>query len=114
MTQKEKGATPFESAPQGNTSAADSTRIARLKTIAADHPGNDVEVQRDRVLTALQEGPLSTVEARRWLDVMHPAMRVLELRAIGLRIDTVWSLEPTECGRLHRMGRYVLRVGVAG
>lgn len=119
MTKKEKGAVPFESAPASNTSAANSTRIARLKTIAADHPGNDVEVQRDRVLTAMQEGSLSTVEARRHLDVMHPAMRVLELRvlelrAIGLRIDTVWSLEPTECGRLHRMARYVLRVGVAG
>lgn len=104
---------PAMTRAQSNTSAADSTRIARLKTIAAESPGNDVERQRDRVLAALQEGPLSTVEARRWLDVMHPAMRVLELRAIGLRIDTVWSLEPTECGRLHRMGRYHLRVGVA-
>ena len=104
---------PAMTRAQSNTSAADSTRIVRLKTIAAESPGNDVERQRDRVLAALQEGPLSTVEARRWLDVMHPAMRVLELRAIGLRIDTVWSVEPTECGRLHRMGRYVLRVGVA-
>ena len=104
---------PAMTRAQSNTSSSNSTRIARLKTIAAESPGNDVERQRDRVLAALQEGPLSTVEARRWLDVMHPAMRVLELRAIGLRIDTVWSLEPTECGRLHRMGRYVLRVGVA-
>lgn len=112
MTAKENA--PAMTRAQSNTSAANSTRIARLKTIAADLPGNDVETQRDRVLAALQEGPLSTVEARRWLDVMHPAMRVLELRAIGLRIDTVWSLEPTECGRLHRMARYVLRVGVTG
>lgn len=114
MTEKEKGAVPFESAPASNTSASNSTRIARLKTIAADLPGNDVETQRERILTALQEGPVSTVEARRWLDVMHPAMRVLELRNSGLSIDTVWSIEPTECGRLHRMARYVLRVGVAG
>lgn len=110
MTRKENA--PAMTRAQSNTSAADSTRTARLKTIAADHPGNDVEVQRDRVLAALREGPLSTVEARRWLDVMHPAMRVLELRAIGLNIDTVWSVEPTECGRLHRMARYVLRAGV--
>lgn len=114
MTEKEKGAVPFESAPASNTSASNSTRIARLKTIAADMPGSDAETQRDRILTALHEGPVSTVECRRHLDVMHPAMRVLELRAIGLRIDTVWSLEPTECGRLHRMGRYVLRVGGKG
>lgn len=113
MAEKEKGAAPFESAPASNTSATDATRIVRLKAIAADHRGNDVEAQRDRVLTALQEGPLSTVEARRWLDVMHPAMRVLELRNLGADIDTVWSVEPTECGRLHRMARYVLRAGVA-
>lgn len=113
MTAKENA--PAMTRAQSNTSsAANSTRIARLKTIAADHPGNDVEVQRDRVLTALQEGSVSTVECRRHLDVMHPAMRVLELRNSGLSIDTVWSIEPTECGRLHRMARYVLRVGVAG
>jgi hypothetical protein len=85
MTAKENA--PAMTRAQGNTTPADSTRIARLKTIAADHPGNDVELQRDRVLAALRE---------------------------GLRIDTVWSLEPTECGLLHRMARYVLRVGVAG
>ena len=114
MIDKKKGAVPFESAPASNTSAANSTRIARLKTIAADLPGNDVETQRDRVLTALREGPLSTVEARRWLDIMHPAQRILELRDQGVDIDTTWTLEPTDCGRLHRMARYVLRVGVAG
>ena len=69
MTQKEKGAVPFESAPASNASDPDSNRIARLKAIAADLPGNDVETQRERVLTALQEGPVSTVEARRHLDV---------------------------------------------
>lgn len=113
MTAKENA--PAMTRAQSNTSsAANSTRIARLKTIAADHPGNDVEVQRDRVLTALREGPLSTVEARRWLDIMHPAQRILELRDQGVDIDTTWTLEPTDCGRLHRMARYVLRVGVAG
>lgn len=113
MTAKENA--PAMTRAQSNTSsAANSNRIARLKTIAADHPGNDVEVQRDRVLTAMQEGSLSTVEARRWLDIMHPAQRILELRDQGVDIDTTWTLEPTDCGRLHRMARYVLRVGVAG
>lgn len=112
MTAKENA--PAMTRAQSNTSASNSNRIARLKTIAADMPGNDVETQRERVLMALQEGSVSTVECRRHLDVMHPAMRVLELRAIGLRTDNVWSTEPTECGRLHRMARYVLRVGVTG
>lgn len=114
MTKKEKGATPFESAPQGETTAADSNRIATLHDIAAEMRGNSAETQRERVMDALQAlGTLSTVEARRHLDVMHPAQRVLELRSLGAQIDTVWSVEPTECGRLHRMARYVLRAEVA-
>jgi len=104
---KEKGARPFESAPQ--TVTADSTRLQTLQDIAAEMRGNSAETQRERVMDALQAlGTLSTVEARRHLDVMHPAQRVLELRSLGAEIETVWSVEPTECGRLHRMARYVL------
>ena len=105
--EKEKGALPFESAPEYTTD--DSTRLQTLQGIAARKQGNSAETQRDRIEAALAAvGTLSTVEARRHLDVMHPAMSVLELRNGGLSIDTVWSIEPTECGRLHRMARYVL------
>ncbi len=82
--------------------------VQRLQAIAQQNPGEAADTQRERIYAALQIGPLSTVQARRWLDVMHPAQRVLELRNLGAQIDTVWGVEPTECGRLHRMAQYVL------
>lgn len=69
---------------------------------------NSLEAQRRRLLEALRAGPVSTVDARRALDIMHPGGRVMELRRKGLLIVTHYSQEPTECGRLHRVGKYVL------
>lgn len=66
------------------------------------------EQQRRRLLAALEAGPVSTLEARERLNVMHPGGRVMELRALGYRIVTAWSLEPDAWGRPHRVGRYVL------
>lgn len=74
------------------------------------HP-NSAEAQRQRIEDALRRGPLSTLRARADLDVMHPAARVMELRRAGRLIVTHWSLEPTDCGRLHRVARYVLLAG---
>ncbi len=64
--------------------------------------------QRKRLLERLQHQPVSTLEARRELDVLHPAGRVQELRESGFNIVTHWSLEPSECGQSHRVARYVL------
>jgi hypothetical protein len=64
--------------------------------------------QRQTLLSSLLTKPLSTIDARRELDIMHPAARVMELREESHNIKTHWSDEPTECGRLHRMARYVL------
>lgn len=74
---------------------------------------NTAKAQRERLMAALRRGAVTTVQARRTLDVMHPAQRVLELRAAGLQIVTHWTVEPTECGRLHRCARYVLTGGRA-
>ena len=52
---------------------------------------------------------LTTIEARRELDIMMPAARVFELRAMGHDIATVWTQGVTECGRKHRIVRYVFR-----
>lgn len=71
------------------------------------HP-NSAEAQRQRILDALRHGPLTTLRARQALDVMHPAARVMELRIAGHQVITTWALEPTDCGRLHRVARYVL------
>lgn len=69
---------------------------------------NSASAQRQRILDALKNSPLSTIEARRDLDVMHPGARIMELRKRGHQIITVWNLEPTECGREHRVGKYFL------
>lgn len=69
---------------------------------------NSTASQRQRLLEALRQRSLSTLDARRELDVMHPAARIMELRQEGENIITHWSQEPTECGGLHRVARYVL------
>jgi hypothetical protein len=58
-------------------------------------------------------GPITTLYARRELDVMHPGGRIMELRRNGHRIDTVWTEEATDCGKVHRVALYVLRYGAA-
>ena len=75
---------------------------------------NALEAQRQRLIDWLSaHGMIGTLSARRDLDILAPAARVHELRhRYGLLIDTVWVNEPTECGRVHRVGRYVLRVAV--
>ena len=52
---------------------------------------------------------MTTIGARRELDIMMPAARVFELRAMGFDIATVWTQGVTECGRKHRIARYVFR-----
>jgi len=69
---------------------------------------NNAKAQRQKLLQALRQKPLSTLEARRELDILHPAARVQELKATGHHIITHWSEEPSECGELHRVARYVL------
>lgn len=103
----------------GNDDAANSgeERGARAKQngqhgngSGEDHP-NTSAAQRARILAWLQAGrPLTTLEARRELDVLHPAGRVEELRKAGIQIATSWIKEPTDGGQLHRVGRYHLLV----
>lgn len=65
--------------------------------------------QRARLLAWLRlHGQIDTIEARRELDILAPAARVHELRhRFGHTIDLVWTREPTDCGCVHRVGRYV-------
>lgn len=83
----------------------------RLEAIAAIHQGNSAQNQRERLVVALDEfGALTTIEARKHLDILSPAPRVMELRRNGKRIKTHWVKQATDCGRLHRVGLYVLEV----
>lgn len=75
--------------------------------------GNSSSEQRARILQALSAGPVTTMYARRDLDVMHPSGRIMELRRDGHLIDTVWTEAATDCGKVHRVALYVLRQGAA-
>jgi hypothetical protein len=69
--------------------------------------------QRALILNALRTGPLSTLEARERLGVLHAPGRVLELRKGGYRIETQTSTRLDADGRPHRCGVYVLHGGGA-
>ncbi|BAN35021.1 hypothetical protein SCD_n01192 [Sulfuricella denitrificans skB26] len=70
---------------------------------------NSFEAQRQRLMDWFRtHGMIDTITARRDLDIMMPAARVHELRhRHGHQIDLVWVQQPTDCGRLHRVGQYV-------
>jgi hypothetical protein len=64
--------------------------------------------QRARMVEWLSRGkPLSTLQARKELDILHPAARVLELRKLGFKIFTHWTNEDNGKGK-HRVANYVL------
>lgn len=73
---------------------------------------NTVAAQRARLLEYLrQHQRITTLEARKKLDVMHPAGRVQELRKEGIDIITCWRIDFTPEGKPHRVAEYVLMVG---
>lgn len=88
-------------------------KVIALLQIRDQHAGNDAATQERRIFDALQSWPVSTLEARRYLDVLHPAARVLSLRQEGIEILTVWTNQVTECGKPHRVAKYVLTKGAA-
>ncbi|WP_250865605.1 helix-turn-helix domain-containing protein [Caballeronia sp. INSB1] len=52
---------------------------------------NTAEGQRQRLLDALKKGPVTTIEARRDLDIMMPAARVFELpRDTSCKAWVIW------------------------
>lgn len=70
--------------------------------------GNSAAAQRERLLAALKRGPVDTVHAYRYLDILHVPRRVFELRKQGYDISTHWTQRYTESGNSHRVGVYVL------
>lgn len=73
--------------------------------------GNTAIAQRNRILDFLRKRPLDTLTARKELDVMHPAARVMELRKRGFGIKTIEIDRASDCGKIHRVACYVLEVG---
>ncbi|MGZ8173618.1 MULTISPECIES: helix-turn-helix domain-containing protein [Methylobacter] len=63
--------------------------------------------QRARLLSWLQTDTITTLQARQELDILHPAMRIKELRDRGHEIITHWTTADTGKAK-HRVARYVL------
>lgn len=74
---------------------------------------NSTIAQRKRILDFLHTRPLDTLTARKELDIMHPAARVMELRNQGVDIKTIKIDRQSECGEIHRVACYVLGVRAA-
>jgi hypothetical protein len=70
---------------------------------------NSAHAQRQRLLELLEIAPVNTVTARRALDILCPAARVLELRRRGYGIETIWIDCKTNCGKVHRVALYILK-----
>ena len=102
--QREKDRLAFLQAPVEATTPSRRTQLLRL---LREMRGQDADLQRLRVQRAIETGPLTTHEARTYLDVLAPAARVFELRQAGEQIDTVWCWQVTGAGKLHRVAKYV-------
>ena len=84
-------------------------RAAVLAGLLHLMPGNGSEIQRQRLLTAMQRlGSVTSYEGARFLDCYDPRARVYELRLAGHRIKTVSQAMPTDSGVLRYVGVYVL------
>jgi len=81
----------------------------KLCELREQFKGNDIGQQEPRLLAALNLFPISTLEARRYLDMPHPAGRIASLRDKGWRIETLKVRERTEAGVPHSFALYVLR-----
>ncbi len=85
-----------------------SDKEAALNELREQFKGNDAVTQRQRLSAAFHRCvALTTLEIRRFLDILHPAGRVRELRAEGMSIITLRQQQQTECGESHSVGMYV-------
>lgn len=70
----------------------------------------NTESQKSRLLDHLLLTPITTLQARSELDIMHPAQRIKELKDDGYPIVTHWTTEWTGKAA-HRIASYVLLLG---
>ena len=88
---------------------AGEAKAKQLIAIRDKYKGDTRAEQGKRLLEALRLFSVSTLEARRYLDIMHPAGRVQELREADNEIDTLRIAQPSEAGRAHSIAVYNLR-----
>jgi len=105
--------TPKTQSPAGGPGFAEKVVVSDDKPILSSPAdlGNDnsASAQQSRLLAALIKGPVSTLDARKYHDILHPAARVMELRACGHLIDTVPTDDFTSEGKPHRVALYLYR-----
>ncbi len=90
---------------------ADQSARAAQKRDTSNHR-NTAGQQRQRLSLYLHtHGSCTTCEARRELDILCPAARVMELRRAGLGIDLIWVDDFSEVGKPHKVGKYILAGG---
>jgi len=69
-----------------------------------NNPSN--EIQRNMILELIaSNGRMSTLDARD-NSIMHPAMRIRELRTMGYNIVTNWIRQADQAGVMHRIAVY--------
>lgn len=84
-------------------------KFAKLNQIREQYKGETGATHQQRLLAALRYFPISTFEARKHLDVPHPAGRIQELREAGWDINTQRNNEKSHYGgRPHCIAVYVL------
>jgi len=67
----------------------------------------DINQQCACLLARLQSSPITTLQARQELDILHPAARIQELREAGHKIVTEWTTGDTGKAK-HRVACYAL------
>lgn len=71
-----------------------------------------IQAQRQRLLEALSQKPITTLEARDSLNILAPAARIFELRHdFDHNIAMVWTIDFDKSGRKHRVAKYTLLSG---
>jgi len=90
------------------TDKKNANQTASTNTSAEYFTTLSIDAQRQRLIERLKQSPITTLEARHELNIMHPAGRVRELRLRGYMILTRWLDDHDPQGRRHRIARYVL------
>jgi len=92
--------------------AASQAKQAHYAMLLSTVSGNDIITQRERLIAALKVAPITSYEARKYLDIYHPSGRIQELRAQGLKIITRRVNQQTDAGVIHpRIGKFILTGG---
>jgi hypothetical protein len=82
---------------------------ANSKTTSKNYTDKDSLPQAVRIHEYLKHhGRLTTLEARQ-MGIMHPGMRVCELRKRGVPVDTVRTYQADETGAVHWVAVYIWR-----